>query len=178
MKIITQNTSKNLPFLLLVFNFLFLCSCQNKADQNPYKYGHLQSAQGDQIKVSLATTFEEQQKGLSGLKPDEFEDDEGMLFYNLEEREHNFWMPDTYFDLDLFYMDQSLKVIAIDRKIPHYIGKQDPERIPRGRIIWCRHILEMKSSSPIAQKIKEGDQLSWKFQLSQQQIESQIRPWK
>ena len=178
MKIITQKPIKNLPFLLLLFNFLLLCSCQNKADQNPHKYGHLQSAQGDLIEVSLVVTQEEQQKGLSGIKPEDFSDNQGMLFYNLEEREHNFWMPDTYFDLDLFYLDANLKVIAIDRKIPHYIGKQDPERIPRGRIIWCRHILEMKSASLIAQKIKEGDQLLWKFQLSQQQIESQIRPWK
>jgi uncharacterized membrane protein (UPF0127 family) len=57
------------------------------------------------IKTKLAFTPSEQEQGLSGIRPENFNNDQGMLFFYLEDGEKLFWMPDTYFNLDLFYLD-------------------------------------------------------------------------
>ncbi len=126
---------------------------------------------GEEIKTKIALTLKEQEQGLSGLKPEDFLEDEGMLFFYFDEDERHFWMPDTYFDLDLFYLDKNLEVRDIIRKLPQYKGRLNPELIPRARPVWARHVLEMKSSSTISTKIQIGHRLNWRGDLSLQQFE-------
>lgn len=152
----------------------FLWSCQTES-QDPLKKVILEHGQGEEIKTTILFTQEEQSQGLSGVKPEDFEDNEGMLFFNIEDEERNFWMPDTYFDLDLFYLDKDLKVVDIVRKLSHYIGRANPSLIPRARPVYCRHVLEMKSSSPLAQKIKIGDYFKWKSALGLIETEKKIK---
>jgi uncharacterized protein len=159
--------------LLTLLLVLILSSCQSESD--PLKSVELHTPQGDVIKTSLVYKDKDQQQGLSGIRADDFEDDQGMLFFYLEESEKHFWMPDTYFDLDLFFLDSELKITDIIRRLPHYIGRAHPENIPRARGVWARHTLEMKASSAIAQKLKVGDQLRWKSSLSLTQTEAKIR---
>lgn len=144
--------------LLTLLTLFTLLACQSESG----KTMELITPSGDVIRTKVVVTDAEQEQGLSGIKPDQFGDDEGMLFYYFADDEKNFWMPDTYFDLDLFYLDQNLKVVDIIRKLPHYIGRTSPDLIPRARPVWCRHTLEMKASSPLAKKINVGDQLKWK----------------
>jgi uncharacterized membrane protein (UPF0127 family) len=149
---------------LIAFLSLFiLLSCQSESqNQNPLKKVELQTSFGSSIETILAIDAKEQEMGLSGVKPEDFGDSEGMLFFYTQDEERHFWMPDTYFELDLFYLDKDLKIIDIVRKLPFYIGRANPELIPRARGVWCRHVLEMKSTSSIAQKINVGDKLIWK----------------
>ena len=100
------------------------------------------------------------------MQPEDFDDDQGMLFYYKEDGDRYFWMPDTYFDLDLFYLDKDLVILDIVRKLPHHKGRHNEALIPRARGVWCRHTLEMKSGSKIADKLKIGDRLTWKGQAS------------
>lgn len=151
--------------LLTMVLLLTLWNCQS-VSQDPMKKVELITPYGKAIKTTLAITEADQNQGLSGVRPDEFSDDQGMLFFYMEDFEKHFWMPDTYFDLDLFYLDQNLRITEIIRKAPHYIGRANPHLIPRLRGVWCRHVLEMKSSSDIAQKLKVGDQLKWKSSLT------------
>lgn len=151
--------------LLTMLLLSTLWNCQS-VSQDPMKKVELITPYGKAIKTTLAITEADQNQGLSGVRPDEFSDDQGMLFFYLEDFEKHFWMPDTYFDLDLFYLDQNLRITEIIRKAPHYIGRANPHLIPRLRGVWCRHVLEMKSSSDIAQKLKVGDQLKWKSSLT------------
>jgi uncharacterized protein len=171
---------RNLLTLTLLF-FLFACQSESRKsgdNQNPLKTVELITPIGDEINTTLAITAKEQEQGLSGVKPEDFEDDQGMLFFYLEDEERHFWMPDTYFDLDLFYLDKDLKIIDIIRKLPFYVGRANPEQIPRARGVWCRHTLEMKSSSVIAQKLKLGDVLKWNGKLSLQDAEELARKLK
>jgi uncharacterized membrane protein (UPF0127 family) len=115
------------------------------------------------------------QQGLSGIKPDQFGEDEGMLFFYLEEQEMHFWMPDTYFDLDLIYLDKNLKITEIIRKLPHYIGRANPSMIPRARGVWSRHVLEMKATSVLSQKLKIGDSLIWISPIEMRDAEERIK---
>lgn len=159
-------------FLTLALVFI-LCACQSES-RNPLKAVEIKTPAGDVIKTTLVYTPKDMEQGLSGVQPGDFQEDQGMLFFYLEENEKHFWMPDTYFDLDLFYLDKDLKVLDLIRKLPFYIGRANSDMIPRARGVWCRHVLEMKSTSPIAAKINIGDKLEWISSLSLKETEDQI----
>lgn len=164
---------KLLPLLLL----FILSACQSesrspKDSQNPWKSVELITKSGDSIETTLSVTPTEQTQGLSGVKPEDYSDHDGMLFFYTMDGERTFWMPDTYFDLDLFYLDKDMKVLDIVRKLQHYVGRTNPDLIPRARSVWARHVLEMKSSSPVAAKIQIGDSLQWKSMYSLKETEA------
>lgn len=159
--------------LLLLFS---LMACQSESQKrNPLKEVQLETPKGELIRTSIMYTDEEQIKGLSGTQDSDYDADQGMLFFYKESGEKNFWMPDTYFDLDLFYLDDQLKILDIVRKLPHYVGRSNPDLIPRARAVWCRHTLEMKSTSPIAQGLKIGDQFKWVSSLTLAETEKQLK---
>ncbi|WP_408097624.1 DUF192 domain-containing protein [Peredibacter sp. HCB2-198] len=160
-------------FLTLAL-LLVLFSCQS-VSRDPLKKVELVTPAGVKIDTTLAITEADQNQGLSGVKEDDFDDNQGMLFFYAEDFEKYFWMPDTYFDLDLFYMDKDLRILDIVRRAPHYVGRASPELIPRIRGVWCRHVLEMKSTSEIAKALKIGDKLEWKSSLSLQETEAKIK---
>jgi uncharacterized membrane protein (UPF0127 family) len=162
---------------LIAFLSVFaLLACQSESqNQNPLKKVELQPGLGSSIQATRAIDAKEQEMGLSGVKPEDFGDSEGMLFFYTQDEERHFWMPDTYFELDLFYLDKDLKVIDIIRKLPFYIGRANPELIPRARGVWCRHVLEMKSTSQIAQKINIGDKLIWKGKVTLLEAETFVK---
>lgn len=166
--------------LLTLLLLLTLSACQSESRnsrdaQNPLKKVELITPSGESIETTVVITPAEQEQGLSGVKPEDFQDNQGMLFFYLSEDERHFWMPDTYFDLDLFYLDKDLKIIDIVRKLPFYVGRANQDLIPRARGVWCRHTLEMKSTSAIAQKLKIGDVLKWKGAYSHEQTEIEAR---
>ncbi|MCM2350379.1 MAG: DUF192 domain-containing protein [Bacteriovoracaceae bacterium] len=142
--------------------------------KDPLKNVELISPSGEIIKVSIAYTSRDQSKGLQGVQPEEFEENEGKLFFYLKDSARTFWMPNTYFNLDIIYLDQELKITDIVWNIEHYTGSVDSE-IPRAPRISSRHVLEMKNGSVISSKLKVGDQFQWKSPLTLQQTESKIR---
>ncbi len=169
--ILEQGLNFMIKFLTLCFLFL-MASCQSR---DPMKYAELITKDGQTIDTTLAITAAEHEKGLSGTQSADWDEDQGMLFYYLEDSELSFWMPDTYFDLDIFYLDKDLKVVDVVRKVPHFVGKTPYANIPRVRAVWARHVLEMKAGSKISDSIKVGDSLRWQSQLTLPQIESKIR---
>ena len=178
--------------LFLILTLLFSFSCGGDKDSNnppvpevsappteaetkdPLKYVKLMSPSGDVIETSIAYTSEDQQKGLQNVRPEDFRDNEGKLFFYLTTSSRTFWMPNTYFNLDIFYLDEDLNIIDVVWNIEHYTGNEDSE-IPRAPRISSRHVLEMKSGSPISSRLKVGDRLGWNSPLSLQQTESKIR---
>ncbi len=159
--------------LLTLLFLLSLWSCQSES-QDPLRKVILKTPTGNTIQTILVYTPRDMEQGLSGVKSEDFKDDEGMLFFYLDENERHFWMPDTYFDLDIFYLDKELKILDINRKVPHYVGRANAELIPRARAVWGRHVLELKSSSALAAKLQVGDQLKWESKLSLKETEDQI----
>lgn len=163
---------------LLTLSLLFLltaCQSESRSKTSPLKFVELITPQGEVIETTLAITPKEQEQGLSGVKPKDFSDSQGMLFYYLEDGDKYFWMPDTYFDLDLIYLDKDLKILDIIRKLPHYVGRANPNLIPKARPVWARHTLEMKASSPISQKLQIGDRLKWQNSISLEEADKIIR---
>lgn len=162
-----------MPKFLTLCLLSLLLSCQTESRRA--RSLELVTPKGQVIKTQLAITGKEQEQGLSGVQPEDFDDDEGMLFYYLQDGDKYFWMPDTYFDLDLFYLDKDLKVLDIVRKLPHHKGRHNEALIPRARGVWCRHTLEMKASSPVAAGIQVGDQLRLKGDRSLQELDALAR---
>ena len=148
---------KLLPFLIL----FILIACKSSPLTLPQ--ATITTGQGSTVTTYFAISALEQEQGLSGIKEDEFADNEGMLFYYTEAGMRQFWMPDTYFNLDLIYLDENFRVLDIIRNLRHYQGRSNPALIPRARAVWSWHVLEMKSDSPIAKKIQIGDQLKVEY---------------
>lgn len=130
----------------------------------------LQTPDGKSIMSILAITPEEHEKGLSGTKPEEWPIDHALFFVSLEDNYRTFWMPDTYFDLDIFFLDKDLKIVAIERKIAHHPGRENESAIARTRSYLCRHVLEMNSNSTVSLGLNVGDKLSWMESISLEQI--------
>jgi uncharacterized membrane protein (UPF0127 family) len=145
-----------------------------ETNRNPLKYVELVSPSEGVIKTSIAYTNAEKTKGLQGVRDSEFNEDQGKLFFYHTTTARSFWMPNTYFDLDLIYLDENLKVLDIVPDLPHYEGNVSSE-IPRAPSIASRHVLEMKASSSISSTIKIGDVLEWKSPLTLRQTEIQLR---
>ena len=160
-------------FLTLTLLFCFIaCQSESQKETTPPTFpSHTEilTPSGTVIKTRIALTWKDQEQGLSGVRPQDFDDDEALLFFNLEDAQRNFWMPDTYFDLDIFYLDQNLKILDIVRKLPHYIGRANPDLIPRARSVWGRHVFEMKAGSPVSSSLNIDDQLQWKNPMTLQQ---------
>lgn len=165
---------------IVLFFFLptLFMSCQlfsNNEQKEFSKVIRLKTPSGDIIETQVAVTISEQSQGLSGVRPDDFDEDEAMLFWGNKDEMKNFWMPDTYFDLDLFYLDKDLKIIDIVRKLPHHIGRANTHLIPRARSVWSRHVLEMKSTSQMAQKLKIGEKLIWDNKIGLKDYQNKIK---
>lgn len=159
--------------LLIALLLLTLLACQSES-RNPLKSVELKTPTGAVIKTTLVYSAADTEQGLSGVRPEDFSEDQGMLFFYTSEQELHFWMPDTYFDLDLFFMDKNMKITDIIRKLPHYIGRANPELIPRARGIWAKYVLEMKASSPTASKLQIGDKLDWLSSLTLDETASKV----
>lgn len=174
-------------FSLMVL--LHFSSCQKKVDESAttqqlslensststpahiqaMKSAKIQTPSGATIYTILAITPSEHEKGLSTVKPEQWPDDYAMLFASLEDNYRTFWMPDTYFDLDIFFLDKDFKVLAVERSLAHHPGRENEGSIPRTRSYVCRHVLEFKSTSPLSASLNVGDKLSWMDPISLEQ---------
>lgn len=179
-----MNITQKLHYLIkIVFcvGLFFAFSCHHKSGENEshqlkkQQKGFIVFPSGEKMKVFFALTFSEQTKGLSGVSPNEFGNDEVLWFYYLNDDFRSFWMPNTYFNLDIIFIDKNLKVIRVIRDVPFHEGFKEPPLIPRTPSVYARHVLEIKSSSSYRGKFKEGSQLRYQG-VSLQQIEQGIHP--
>jgi len=143
-----------------------------------YGYEHFQikNANGTTIEIRLALTKSEQTQGLSGLKPEQFSNSQGMLFVNSEMGPRRFWMPDTYFNLDILFLDQDLKIVGIEKNVPAHPGNREPPIIYKTETYLAQFILETKAGSPFSKHLKINDQLKFIGQTTLSEIVLKIRP--
>ncbi|WP_408097343.1 DUF192 domain-containing protein [Peredibacter sp. HCB2-198] len=147
---------------------------ETTTEQDPLKEVDLVTPQGETVKTSLAYTKDDQLDGLQHVQDSEFSEDQGKLFFYLKDAARTFWMPNTYFNLDIIYLDEDLKIVDIVWNMPHYTDDLNSE-IPRAPTITSRHVLEMKAGSPASSQLKIGDSLKWNSSLTLDQAESSIK---
>jgi len=145
-----------------------------REQQNPLKELELVTPNRERIKTELAYTREEKNMGLQGVRDEDFDENQGKLFFYHTDSTRTFWMPNTFFDLHIFYLDKNLTITDIAWNVPHYSGNV-ASLIPRAPAVSSRHVLEMKASSTIASKLREGDSLSWQSTLTYEETEEGLR---
>lgn len=162
---ISQKPLKLIIFLLVVFTLS--CGALAKKSPNKGQTTHsLINPQGQEITLRLALTHEERAQGLSGIKPDDFSEKEGMLFISKTEEEQHFWMPNTYFNLDITFLDKNLKIIGIEKNVPFNNKSVRNQPIYRTARYWAQYVLETKAQSPFSKDLKIGQTLKWQSTTS------------
>ncbi len=106
------------------------------------------------MEAFVADTVEKQTQGLSGVKEGELKVHQGMLFTYPKMDRKQFWMPNTYLNLDIYFMDGDYRVLHVDRNVPAHPGMAGS--IPRSSVVYAQNILEIPTSSSYAPEIKEG----------------------
>jgi uncharacterized membrane protein (UPF0127 family) len=156
----TSNNITNLRLIqvLLLLLSTFVAACQSSPTKPQCLF---ETIRGEKIKLRLALTAEEQTQGLSGVKAEQFSVEEGMLFRGERDQLKTFWMPDTYFDQHIFFLDQNFKILDVARNVPHYIGRENETDIPRVKPVYARHVFEMRADSKIANQLQTGESLKW-----------------
>lgn len=160
---ISNNPSRlnHLLWLPLICTSLLLAACKN----NDSSAAHLQNYQTrlitlpsqEQFFAYLADTASKRNLGLSGIKTEDFADNDSMLFSYKSTADRQFWMPDTYFDLDVFFLDEEFRVIDVHRQLKHFPHSVDEGKdVPRSKIVASHYALEIKSTSPLAHKLRPG----------------------
>lgn len=158
MKTSNNITKLQLIQVLLLLLSTFVAACQSSPTNSQCLF---ETIRAEKIKLRLALTSEEQMQGLSGVKPEQFSVDEGMLFRGDRDQIKTFWMPDTYFNQHIFFLDQNFKILDVARNVPHYVGRENDADIPRVKPVFARHVFEMRADSRIATQLQVGESLKW-----------------
>lgn len=144
--------------LSIIFSLFISCNCF-AAPAKELKKSKLALENGMIIEVFLAISEQHQQEGLSGWKSLDLKKEQGMLFLYKEVGIRNFWMPDTYFNLDIIYLDSNFTVLKIDRNAPAHPGRTG--NIPKLKPTFSHHVLEIHADSNLSKIIKVGTKLAW-----------------
>lgn len=170
MKFIANSTH----YLSTFFAFLAITLSTSTSAQFINKKWHqevLIAPSGSEIQISWAATEEEKTKGLSGLKAREMPKNAGLLFVYVRVQPLRFWMPETLFDLDIIFLDENFKVVALET-LPHYPTRLHKELIPTTNTYKGQFVLELHAGTAKKLKITKGSQLKWKKPLSPQFLHS------
>ena len=156
------------------FSLWVLFACQLSTQEIPSNV-QLALPSGKILQTKLALTPEQKTQGLSGVRRDQFQMNQAMLFVYPQKGARAFWMPDTYFNLDIFFLDHNLKVLSLERNLAAHPGRLEPPKIQRTKAYMAQHVLELRSDSPLAGEIKVGTSLRWISPMGLSQIISNIR---
>lgn len=154
-----STTIPHIP-LKLIKNLLFTL-CLIVASAQASEAYSLRNAKRQKISLRIAITKEQHTQGLSGLKEKDFSTKEGMLFVNNEVGARRFWMPDTYFNLDIIFLDPQLKIVAIEKNVPAHAGMKEPPTIYQTATYQAQFVLETRWDCPFSKNLKVNDQLTF-----------------
>ena len=104
-------------YLLGIFliNFSFYAF----AESNPESYKkivckmEINKKEFDLLSIEIADTEEKRSHGL--MNRDQLKPNSGMLFIWKESRVRNFWMKNTFFDLDLFFLNELGEIVEFHK---------------------------------------------------------------
>lgn len=143
--------------LSIIFFFTVLTSCNTTAGHiQGYPKKTLTLESGEKLTIWVADTDARQKKGVSGIKPEDFPKDHGMLFPFDTMYPRQFWMPNTHMNLDIIFMNADYYIIDIHRNVPMFPHEGPKNKIPLTKTVFSQHVLELRSDAPAAAKIEPG----------------------
>ncbi len=154
---------KALTFLFGLLLFFSLTGCQTTTPLSHLPKATMALPDGREIPIRMAISEIDQQNGLSTIKPEAWPDSQGLLFVYSKVGPRRFWMPDTYFNLDIIFLDPDLSIVHIERNVPAHPGRnEDLVQIYRTRDIYAQHVLELKASENLTKDWQIGSRLQWR----------------
>ena len=109
------------------------------------------------IKVELATTFREKQKGL--MYRNKLDVGKGMLFVYTKPVNSAFWMKNMRFPIDIIFIGNDLMIKHIEEKVPPCKEKKACPSLPPSEPI--QYVLEVPGGYTKLFKIRPGDHLEF-----------------
>ncbi len=163
LQIITTFEKMTVKMRRILFFSLLLASCWQgpSLEELEKRTFFIQISSGKEIRTSLAVKNITRIRGLSGRPSSDFAQDQGMLFIFFKEDFRSFWMRDTYFNLDIIFLDKHFTVMAIERNVPHHPGSKISPPIYTTASYYCQYVLEIKADSSVGKDIKVGDKFIW-----------------
>ena len=148
----------------LITVFLIITQPSAQFINKRWNKSYLTSPNKEIIEISWAISEKEKETGLSGLNPPtKMKKNQGLFFYNHKSQSYQYWMFNTFFDLDIIFLDENLKVIAVETL--KYSSQKDISNkniIPQTKRYLSRYILELHAHSTKKLGIKIGTSLKWK----------------
>lgn len=113
---------------------------------------------GKTILVDLAQTPREQELGL--MFRTELPKDYGMLFVFPHEEKLQFWMKNTWVNLDMIFMDKEKRISAIYHDVPRSYP-ETPEGSVARRGGQGQYVLELPAGASKRYRLKKGQKLTF-----------------
>lgn len=113
------------------------------------------------IEVSFAVNDKEKTQGLSDLAPEKMAQNQGLLFVYNDIQPRFFWMPNTFFNLDIIFINDKFEVIGIEENIKHYPSRKNENDIPRTKGYWAQYVLELHAFRAKSCGIKVLSKIKW-----------------
>jgi hypothetical protein len=144
-----MNLKKIIPFLVVILFVIFLFFYFSENKKETIKYVKIA---GVTLKVDLAVTKEQQEKGLSFRN--NLKNDEGMLFVFEKPSIHQFWMKDMSFPIDIIWIGEDFKVVYIEKNV-------NPNTYPQtfGPNKDSLYVLEVNAGFSEKNYLKENDKV-------------------
>lgn len=119
------------------------------------------------LHVFMAKSIKQKEMGLSYFKPEDFPKSTGLYFSYSASGKRKFWMPNTFFALDIIFIDSNMKVVGIERGILPSPKPNTPIRnIAVTATYIAKDVLEIRANDSWGRSLKAGSQLSWCSQVS------------
>ncbi len=154
------------PRLQILSKILILCSiCMMSFGQfinKKWPEAQLITPNGPPIKVSWAISITEKVNGLSNLESKKMNKDQGLVFFYTKDQDRVFWMPETFFNLDIIFLDKNFKIVGLEENIKHFKKRVPDNDIPRTKAHYSRHVLELHAGQAKKLGLKKGITLKWK----------------
>jgi len=147
-----EKIKRSFALTIIFFAVLFIL-LNNIGDLNNIKSIKIA---GQDIKVELALTSEEQIRGLSGRTS--LEDNAGMLFIFSNSGEHFFWMQEMNFPIDIIWFGGNKQIIYIKQNA-------QPENFPEtyGPAQDSKYVLEVPAGFADRHNFKIGDRVKFVY---------------
>ena len=115
---------------------------------------------GFRVKARLALTPGEQSKGLMFVT--DLPHNTGMLFVFSEDGVKNFWMKNTFINLDMVFLSGEMKAGRIFHNVPRSFAGQPESEVARADAP-ARFVLELSGGTARAHGLKPGSKLGISF---------------
>lgn len=145
-----------------------------KNNLEQYKHTKIYLPSKKILNIEILYSIEAQSRGVSGIKKNEFPKNKAYLFYYSNVWYRQFWMPNTYVNLDIIFLDKNMKILYISRNMEAHPGMKEPPKIQKTKIVYAQHVLEIRSDSPASKELTVGLRLIFPKDFSLSEIKSNI----